>query len=123
MSDLFILAASPKARKVTPLEADSLREIMQALKTHKLVAWCERQNTGAAKVGGRFIKFGWTGCSDILGQLKDGRLLAVEVKRPKGGKLTDDQILFLELVRQHGGVSIVARNLHDVFNNLGVGHD
>lgn len=123
MTDLFILEASPKVKAKKPLEADSLREVMMALKTHELVAWCERQNTGAAKVGDRFIKFGWKGCSDILGQLKDGRLLAVECKRLKGGKLTDEQTYFLEQVRQHGGVSFVATNLHDVLNNLGAGHD
>lgn len=123
MNELFILEPSPKPNKTKPIEADSLREVMQALKAHKLVAWCERQNTGAAKVGGRFIRFGWRGCSDILGQLKDGRLLAVECKRLKGGKLSDDQTFFLELVREYGGVSFVATNLHDVINNLGAGHD
>ena len=55
MTNLFILVASPKAKTSKPLEADSLREVMQALKAHSMVAWCERQNTGAAKVGGRFI--------------------------------------------------------------------
>lgn len=119
MTDIFILEPSPKPKKATPLEADSLREVMQALKTHNLVAWCERQNTGAAKVGGRFIKFGFKGCADILGQLKDGRFLAVEVKKPKGGKLSIEQAFFLERVRKHGGVSFVATSLHDVFTELG----
>ena len=119
----FILEDSPKVKASKPLEADSLREVMQALKTHKLVAWCERQNTGAAKVGGRFIKFGWKGCSDILGQLNDGRLLAVECKRPKGGKLSSDQLHFLDMVRNHGGVAFVATDLHSVLENLGAGHD
>ena len=119
MTDIFTLEPSPKPSKFTPLEADSLREVIQALKTHSLVAWVERQNTGAAKVGGRFIKFGWRGCSDLLGQLKDGRLLAVECERPKGGKLTSDQLHFLDMVRNHGGVAFVATNLHDVLDNLG----
>ncbi len=119
MTDLFVLEASPKVKFNKPMEADCLREVMMALKTHQLVAWCERQNTGAAKVGGRFIKFGWKGCSDILGQLKDGRLLAVECKRLKGGKLSSDQLHFLEMVRNHGGVAFVAINLQDVLNNLG----
>ncbi len=118
MSD-FILEASPKAKEAKPLEADSLREVMLALRSHDLVAWVERQNTGAATVGGRFIKFGWRGCSDLLGQLKDGRLLAVECKRPKGGKLSSDQMHFLEMVRNHGGVAFVATSLHDVLENLG----
>jgi len=115
----FTLEPSPKDKANKPLEADSLREVMQALRSHKLVAWVERQNTGAAKVGGRFIKFGWRGCSDLLGQLKDGRLLAVECKRPKGGKLSSDQSHFLEMVQSHGGVAFVATNLHDVLENLG----
>lgn len=119
MNDLFILEASTRVKKCAPLEADSLREVMKALKTHKLVAWCERQNSGAAKVGGRFIKFGWRGCRDILGQLKDGRLLAVECKRLKGGKLTNEQMFFLNLVRQHGGVAFVATNMRDVYINFG----
>ena len=115
----FILESSSKDKTHTPLEAYSLREVMQALRSHNLVAWVERQNTGAAMVNGRFIKFGWRGCSNLLGQLKDGRLLAVECKRPKGGKLSDDQAFFLEQVRRHGGVSFVATSLHDVFNSLG----
>ena len=114
----FILECSPKTKTTKPLEADSLREVMRALKSHHLVAWCERQNTGAAKVGGRFIKFGWKGCTDILGQLKDGRLLAVECKRLKGGKLTNEQALFLAMVKQHGSVAFVARNLNDVLDAL-----
>ncbi len=118
MTDLFVLEPSLKVKFNKPLEADCMREVMMALKTHRLVAWCERQNTGAAKVGGRFIKFGWKGCSDILGQLKYGRLLAVECKRLKGGKLSNDQLHFLEMVRCHGGVAFVATNLHDVYCNL-----
>ena len=34
-------------------------------------------NSGAAKVGNRFIRFGITGCPDVLGQMRDGRLLGV----------------------------------------------
>lgn len=65
-------------------EAAALVEVLQALRANPLVAWCERQNTGAAKVGNRFIRFGWPGCPDVLGQLKDGRLLGVEVKSASG---------------------------------------
>lgn len=123
MTNLFTLEQSPKTKNSPPAEADSLREVMQALRNHNLVGWVERQNSGVAKIGGRFIKFGWCGCSDILGQLKDGRLLAVECKRPKGGRLSQEQAFFLELVRQHGGVSFVASSMLDVINNLGDLHD
>lgn len=114
----FILEASPKVKESAPLEADSLAEILQALRTHNAVAWVRRQSTGTAKIQGRYIKFGWAGCSDLLGMMKDGRLLAVECKRPKGGKLSNDQAHFLAMVNQFGGCGFVATSAIDVFNNL-----
>ena len=94
-------------------EAAALIEVLKALRNHPAVAWCERQNSGATKVGGRFIRFGWRGCSDIIGQLKDGRLMACEVKAPKG-KLRDEQRLFINQVNHAGGVAFMARNYLDV---------
>ncbi len=94
-------------------EAAELMEVLKALRNHTAVAWCERQSSGAAKVGGRFIRFGWRGCSDIIGQLKDGRLLACEVKAPKG-KLRDEQQLFIDQVNHAGGVAFMAHNYLDV---------
>lgn len=119
MTDSFVLEASPKAKKTNRLEADSLAEVIQALRTHDTVAWVRRQNTGVAKVGGRFIKFGWTGCTDLLGMMKDGRLLAVECKRTKGGKLSNEQSHFISLVNQFGGCAFVATSAKDVLNILG----
>ena len=115
----FMLEVSPKAKTVQRLEADSLVEILQALRTHNTVAWVRRQNTGAAKVGGRFIKFGWTGCTDLLGMMKDGKLLAVECKRLKGGRITTEQAHFIAMVNQFGGVAFVATSALDVFKYLG----
>ncbi len=61
----------------------------------------ERQNSGVARIGTRFVRFGWPGCSDVLGQLKDRRLLAGECKALKG-KLQAEQAEFLSLVRRFG---------------------
>ncbi len=85
---------------------------------HPLVAWAERQNSGAARVGNRFIRFGWPGCPDVLGQLKDGRLLGVEVKSPKG-KPSPEQTLFLAQINAAGGVGFIAHDLRDVVAVLG----
>ena len=74
-------------------------------------------NTGAAKVEGRFIRFGFKGCPDVLGQLKDGRLLGVEVKA-QAGRLRPEQALFLERIRCAGGVAFVARDCRDVREQL-----
>ena len=70
-------------------------------------------NSGAYEVDSRFIRFGFKGCSDIIGQLKDGRFLAIEAKRP-GGLPTPDQINFMLKVARHKGVAFVAQSLADV---------
>jgi hypothetical protein len=41
----------------------------------------------------------------VLGQLKDGRLLGVEVKGP-AGKLRPEQAVFLDRVRAAGGAGL-----------------
>lgn len=104
-------------RKNAKPEAAALKEVLIALTAHSAVAWCERMNSGAVKIGNRFVKFGWPGCSDVIGQLKDGRLLAVEVKSP-AGKLRPEQTIFLERVRLAGGTAFMARNCLDVFCEL-----
>lgn len=107
----------PMVRTNAKPEAAALVEVLLALRAHPMVAWCERMNSGAAKMGGRFVRFGWPGCPDVLGQLKDGRLLGVEVKAAKG-KLRPEQSLFLERIRAAGGVAFVVRDCRDVLRQL-----
>lgn len=59
----------------------------------------------------------YPGVSDILGVLKGGRIIAVEVKTGKGA-LTAKQRAFLENVQERGGLAICARSLEDVINEL-----
>jgi uncharacterized membrane protein len=70
-------------------------------------------NTAAFEVDERYIKCGFPGLSDLIGQLKDGRFLAVECKREVGGRVSDVQQAFLDLVANNGGVSGVARSIED----------
>ncbi len=114
--DLFGMEATPKRTNDRP-EAAALAEVLKALKAHPAVSWCERMNSGAAKVGNRFIRFGFTGCPDVLGQLNDGRLLGVEVKAPKG-KLRPEQAVMLSRIAGAGGVAFVARDCRDVNREL-----
>src|SRR5512146_462533 len=77
------------------LEAQIVPSVLAALRCHPSVAWAARINTGGARLPGRdhkdqFVKFAFKGCSDILGMMKGGRLIACEVKRP-GEEPTDDQ--------------------------------
>lgn len=77
-----------------------------------VIAW--RNNTGAVKIDERYIKFGHSGMSDILGVIKgSGKLLAIEVKSQKG-RLTADQKAFSQKIIDFGGIFILARCLEDV---------
>jgi hypothetical protein len=109
--------ALPVVRKNDRPEAAALLEVLKALSAHPAVAWCERMNSGAVRIGKRFVRFGWKGCPDVLGQLKDGRLLGVEVKAAKG-KLRPEQTIFLERIRCAGGVAFMARDCRDVMQEL-----
>ena len=107
MIDLFGLEQQPKRIHNKP-EAAAMVEVLKAMNTHPAVAWCERMNSGAARMGARFVRFGFKGCPDVLGQLRDGRL------RP-------EQAMFLERIRRAGGVAFVARDLRDVLRELNKG--
>ncbi len=86
------------------------------------VAWFARMNTGAGRlVGkdgkpGRFIRFGFQGCPDVLGQLPDGRLLAIEIKRgnPRLGQVRPEQQAFLARAAACGAVAGVVRSIDDL---------
>jgi hypothetical protein len=116
--DLFGDPLPSAPRRPVLAEAAALLEVLQALRAHPAVAWVERMNTGAAKLGRRFVRFGFPGCPDVLGQLHDGRLLAVEVKGPRG-RLRPEQKVVLTRVAAAGGVAFVARSLRDVVVALG----
>lgn len=93
-ADLFGLERGEPRCNDRP-EAAALLEVLKALRAHPAVAWCERMNSGAARMGTRFVRFGFVGCPDVLGQLRDGRLLGVEVKARKG-RMRAEQAVFLE---------------------------
>lgn len=116
MTDLFGLEQQPR-RTNDSKEAAALVEVLKALNAHPAVSWCERMNSGAARMGGRFVRFGFKGCPDVIGQLNDGRLLGVEVKGPTG-RLRPEQAFFLERVRAAGGVAFMARDCRDVLREL-----
>ena len=116
MIDLFGLEQQTPRTNDRP-EAAALVEVLKALRAHPAVSWAERQNTGSARIGGRFVRFGWPGCSDVLGMLRDGRFLAVECKSPTG-RLRPEQAAFLERIRAAGGVGFMARDCRDVIREL-----
>jgi len=115
-ADLFGMETPTKRTNDRP-EAAALMEVLKALRAHPAVSWVERMNSGATRIGNRFVRFGFTGCPDVLGQLRDGRLVGVEVKAPKG-KLSPEQGIFIERIRGAGGVAFVAHDCRDVAREL-----
>ena len=97
-------------------EKDVMEIVDQVLSAHHIFHW--RNNTGAAKMGRRWVRYGYPGSSDWLGICPNGRLLAVECKAPKTGRLTEPQINFLDCINRHGGVAIVADGLDSLMKQL-----
>ena len=81
-------------------ERDVLKAAIQLLALHPRVAWAHRFNSGAYADGGRYIRFGFVGCPDIIGQMTDGRILCLEIKRP-GKKLSEDQLIWFAFAERN----------------------
>lgn len=100
-----------------PKETEIVRSILDYLAFRPDI-FCWRNNTGSFVLKGeggsnRFFRAGLKGSADILGIIRGGRMIAIEVKRP-GGKLSDDQSYFLERINKLGGIAFVATSIDDV---------
>lgn len=115
-------SAQPKRRKpgtvkrpVIP-ERDIQRVILQALALHPLVARIERINVMAGRLMGkdgvsasRFMRSCRKGRVDLDGFTVDGRVIAIEVKRPATRHtVTPEQREYLDKVRTSNGLAGVA---------------
>ena len=86
-------------------EAQELAACLKYLRTHPYVGWAQRLNVGGFyDKRGQYVRVGFKGCSDIIGQLRNGRFLAFEVKR-KGKRPTAQQAIFLVRVNQYWGLA------------------
>jgi hypothetical protein len=92
--------------------------ILRYLTIERRVVWAARMNTGKGKLlrpdgSQTWISFGFTGCPDIMGMLRDGRYLAIECKRADG-RVRPDQQKHITQAADHGAVAIIARSVEDV---------
>lgn len=95
-------------------EAQVLNSVLAYLRTHPGVAWCRRMNTGMALgAQGQPVRFGFVGCSDIIGQMQDGRFVGIECKREFGGTVSPEQQSFIDTVRKNNGIAGVVRSIED----------
>ena len=119
----------PREPSTQATEGDVMRAVFDLLRRHRRVAWFMRLNSGAVSDGDRYTTFyrlylpgrpGISkGASDYLGQLTDGRLFLVEVKRPGVTRGTIEQERVLAACREHGGVAGVCQSVDDVLALLG----
>lgn len=99
------------------LEADVIKEIGELIAVYQLSIF--RQNTGATKIGKRFVRFGEPGTGDYAGWCKHtGRHVEIECKRPNGGVLSSVQRRRLDAINKAGGVGIVATSAADCYAQL-----
>jgi hypothetical protein len=109
---------TPRKPSTEPTESQILKAIMSLLKRHPKVAQVWRQNSGTFQERNRdgsvrYIRANTQrGMSDIMGILKDGRTLAIEVKS-RTGRMRPGQEEFLQTIRQAGGVAGVCRSVDD----------
>ena len=109
-----------KAKKKQKPEKQIQNEILEWLEKKGFFCW-RNNNIGLFDVyTGKFRrkgKYQVLGVSDILGLMKDGRLIAIEVKS-RIGRITENQQNFLDKVNENGGVGFLARSIEDVEKNL-----
>lgn len=95
-------------------EADVLAACLKLLQLHGVFHL--RNNTGATKIGDRYIRFGAPGSPDILACIQ-GRFWGIEVKRP-GGKLSDDQKAVGLAIANAGGIYLVVHDIKELDDAL-----
>lgn len=98
-----------------PKLIESEKSVLDAIRTAVVAAGCicMRNNVGATKAAGRFIRWGLgKGSADLICVVPPhGRFLGIEVKRPKKSETTPDQLVWAEGIRRYGGVAGVAKNV------------
>jgi len=94
---------------------------VQAYLSMRTDFWWWRANVQAGIApSGRFMRSGVRGQADIQGILApEGRFVGIELKRERGGALSEAQETWGKNVTAHGGLYLVARSVADVEQGLG----
>lgn len=98
------------SERETPTQA-AIRQAVCKLGYARLV----RNNTGKVEKDGQWIAYGLgRGGADLVGWvvMPSGyaRVLCIEVKRPKGGVVSPEQIAWLTSINKNGGAGAICRS-------------
>lgn len=88
--------------KPEPSEASIVRRIKTALKD---AGWRVWKNHGSA--------YSEPGLPDLMA-IRDGKFVAIEVKRPRSGRLSAAQTRWIKKIEEQGHEALVARSVDDV---------
>ena len=96
-------------RPYKPLTAEALltRSVRSLLNAAQIFHWKVWQGLGSAP-----------GVSDIIG-IHKGRMIAIELKAPKGN-VSPAQQNFIDRINEAGGLAFVARTIDEVIEKLGL---
>jgi hypothetical protein len=101
-------------------ESDVVQQVKQIVKVTGLKL--QRINTGCFVIGTgrnrRFIKTADAGTCDFEGYDNIGRFVAIECKRPKGGRLSPAQKWRIDDINAKGGVAFVAHSGEEALKQL-----
>lgn len=104
-----------------PLEGQVQKQITDFLRWCPDVAFWWRANVGYGRLErpdgtltAQPIRFNFAGCPDILGWLRCGTMLLIEVKRPSVKKGRVEQENTIALARSTKCVALIARDFSDV---------
>ena len=101
-------------------ESAVIQQVKQILKVTGLKI--QRLNTGCFQIGEgrnrRFIKTADAGTCDFEGYDNTGRFVAIECKRPSGGRLSPAQKERIADINRKGGVAFVAHSGAEVLKQL-----
>ena len=105
-------------------ESAVIQQVKQVIKMTGLKI--QRINTGSFQIGAgqnrRYIKTAEAGTCDFEGYDNQGRFLAIECKRPSGGRLSPAQKERIEDINAKGGVAFVAHSGEEALEQLKKNH-
>ena len=105
-------------------ESAVIQQVKQVIKMTGLKI--QRINTGSFQIGAgqnrRYIKTAEAGTCDFEGYDNQGRFVAIECKRPSGGRLSPAQKERIADINRKGGVAFVAHSGEEALEQLKKNH-
>ena len=101
-------------------EKEVVKQVKQVIKATGIKL--QRINTGCFAIGEgqnrRYIKTADAGTCDFEGYDNKGRFVAIECKRPTGGRLSPAQKARIDDINEKGGVAFVAHSGEEALKQL-----